>query len=223
MICIGHRGASGHRPENTLAAFDYAVTLGCPWVELDVYHIEDELIVFHDDKLERCTNGTGDIRDKSFAYLRGLDAGEGQQIPTLREVANLINQRAGINVELKGPDTAAPVCALLDQLVREGWDANQFLLSSFYHAELAKADPKYRRGALFHKKQNYFQTTDSLAAYALNLSLKIVDAQTVNDAHERGLKVFVYTVNETDDIDAMRALGVDGIFCDYPDRAILPA
>ena len=220
MICIGHRGASGHKPENTLSAFAHALELGCEWVELDVYHIEDELLVFHDDTLDRCTNGTGNISDQSLAYLRGLDAGQGQQIPTLREVAALIDRKASINVELKGPKTAAPVCSLLDELVSQGWHADQFLLSSFYHDELAKADPKYRRGVLFHKARDYFATTDTLGAWALNLSLKIVDADTVKRAHDRGLKVFVYTVNEPDDIDNMRTLGVDGLFSDYPDRVL---
>jgi glycerophosphoryl diester phosphodiesterase len=106
--CIGHRGACGHAPENTLSSFELAIEMGCPWIELDVYHIDGELLVIHDDTLERTTNGTGDVMDQSVAYLRTLDAGDGQQIPTLNEIIELVGHRAGINVELKGPDTELP-------------------------------------------------------------------------------------------------------------------
>lgn len=223
MICIGHRGAPGYRPENTLSSFAHALELGCAWVELDVYAIEDELLVFHDDDLSRCTNGEGDIRAQSLSYLRSLDAGDGQQIPTLREVADLVAGRAGINVELKGPDTAAPVSRLLGELC-EGptWNPSRFIISSFDHNELGRADPAYRRGALFHKaRDDYFERTDRLGAWSINLSRRIVNQAVVDEAHDRGLSVLVYTVNEPADIEQMRTLGVDGVFCDYPDRVMV--
>jgi len=221
FIAIGHRGACGYEPENTLSSFDKAVSLGCPWVELDVYAIEDELLVIHDDSLERTTNGHGQVQECSLEYLRSLDAGNGQQIPTLKEVADLIDRRAGINIELKGKNTAAPASQFVADACKNGWKPEQFLLSSFNHRELAAADKAWRRGALFHRPaDDYFARTAELEAYALNLSLRIVDQQTVEAAHERGLKVFVYTVNETEDLQRMMAIGVDGVFSDYPDRAL---
>ena len=113
FVCIGHRGASGYEPENTLSSFERAIAMGCRWIELDVYQVEGELIVIHDSTLDRTTNGQGRVASQTLAYLRSLDAGNGQQIPTLTEVISAVDHRAGINIELKGKHTAAPVVALL--------------------------------------------------------------------------------------------------------------
>jgi len=222
LICIGHRGAMGYKPENTLSSFALAIDMGCPWIELDVYVVDDEVIVIHDDTLERTTNGTGRVIDRSFEYLRGLDAGDGQQIPTLQEVIELVDRRAGINVELKGKHTASAVSRILADCVKRGWSAEAFVVSSFAHRELAAADPAFRRGALFGSKsrRDYFAVTDRLKAWSLNLGLSLAQPQTIAAAHERGLEVFVYTVNKPEDIARMRALGVDGVFTNYPDRVL---
>ncbi len=221
FLCFGHRGASGYEPENTLSSFEKAIELGCNWIELDVYAVDGELLVIHDDSLERTTNGKGNVMDSGLAYLRNLDAGEGQKIPTLKEVANLIDKRCGINIELKGPDTAEPVSAFLKELCGSGWDKEQFLVSSFYHAELAKSAKTFRRGALFYKKvADYFERTDKLGAYSINLPLKLAKKPLVEKAQAHGLKVFVYTVNKPTDIKRMITVGVDGVFCDFPDRVI---
>ena len=106
MLCIGHRGAMGHEPENTLRSVNKALELGVDAVEIDVYNIEERAIVFHDRTLGRTTNGTGNIADCSFAYLRSLDAGKGEQIPTLEEVIEAIDRQAVIDIELKGGHTA---------------------------------------------------------------------------------------------------------------------
>ena len=157
----------------------------------------------------------------ALEYLRSLDAGRGQQIPTLREVVELVDRRCGINVELKGPDTASPVSTFLSSLCDQGWDGHQFLLSSFRHSELAKADPQFRRGALFYKSvPDYFTRTSSLDAYSINLSRKLINEKLVDEAHAHDLKVYVYTVNEPKEIQHMMTLGVDGVFSDYPDRVL---
>lgn len=229
FICIGHRGACGYQPENTLDSFETAISMGCQWIELDVYFVSGELLVIHDDSLERTTDGKGDVMHSSVEYLRSLDAGNGQQIPTLGEVVDLVDKRCAINIELKGPDTAQPTSAYLnslcdslcDSLCENGWQEDHFLLSSFHHGELAKADNRFRRGALFHKSvPDYFQITAQLDAYSINLSSKLVAQKLVDEAHGHGLKVLVYTVNQPDDILRMINMGVDGVFCDYPDRVI---
>jgi glycerophosphoryl diester phosphodiesterase len=104
FICFAHRGASGHEPENTLAAAVKAVDLGAHWIEVDVYALKTELIVIHDDRIERTTNGAGYVMEKTLDYLQSLDAGKGQRIPTLREVFDAVDRRSGINVELKGSE-----------------------------------------------------------------------------------------------------------------------
>ena len=219
FLCFGHRGASGHAPENTLKAFEKAIEMGCPWVELDVYVVENEIIVIHDEELERTTNGQGAVVDASFDYLRSLDAGEGEQIPCLSEVIRLIDHRAGINIELKGPGAATAVNELLAGFCDSDWQPEEFLISSFDHNELALADPIYRRGALFHRKVDDFCiSAKRLSAYAINLSIKIINEDIVRQAHDHGLKVYVYTANSHEEMQRLKALGVDGVFTNYPDR-----
>ena len=122
LFCFGHRGARGHEPENTLRSVRKALALGADGVEVDVYLADEQLVVIHDRTLGRTTNGSGFVTRKSFAYLRSLDAGQGEHIPTLAEVFDTVDRRALINVELKGPHTAAPVGALIDDYVRQrGW------------------------------------------------------------------------------------------------------
>ncbi|MBW2492594.1 MAG: glycerophosphodiester phosphodiesterase, partial [Deltaproteobacteria bacterium] len=91
MLCIGHRGAMGHAPENTLYSIGKALELGSPCLEMDVYNVDGHLVVFHDHRLERTTNGTGYLLDQKFDDLRKLDAGNGEKIPTLEEAFEMIH------------------------------------------------------------------------------------------------------------------------------------
>jgi len=221
MLAIGHRGACGYRPENTLASFRYAALLGCPWIELDVYFVQGQLIVIHDDDLARTTDGTGLVMDSSFDYLRSLDAGQGEQIPTLQEVLDLVDTGMNINVELKGPGTAEPVSELLSNACQREWHPDQFLISSFKHDELARANSEIRRGALFGQPAaDIISRSMQLGAYSLNVSLRMVDPELVSLAHQAGLQIYVYTVNEPQDIEQLRSWGVDGVFSDFPDRVM---
>jgi len=103
FLKIGHRGAMGYEPENTLRSFKKALDLKVDMIELDVYVCKsDELIVIHDDKVDRTTNGQGYVVNKTFEELRTLDAGKNEKIPTLSEVLNLVNRKAKLNIELKG-------------------------------------------------------------------------------------------------------------------------
>ncbi len=224
MIIIGHRGAMGHAPENTLEAIQIALDMGVDWIEIDVYAVENDMVVIHDDDLDRTTNGTGAVMDHTLAHLRSLDAGNGQQIPLLSEVVNLIDGRVGLNIELKGPGTAAPVIHYLDNHLPAPWRAEQILLSSFDHAELMEAkkiNPKYKRAALFWTGEiDYDFVLNDLEAVGINPSLRMVTKKMVDTAHSHGLSVLVYTVNEKLDMERMRHMGVDGIFTNYPDRAL---
>ena len=220
-LCIGHRGARGYKPENTLASFAHALALGCPWVELDVYAVDGELLVIHDKSVDRTTNGSGLIRDMSLEELRRLDAGDGQKIPTLDEVVALIDQRCGINVELKGPDTVELVNRALARYVTAGWESGAFLVSSFNHEALSRTGATYRRGALFPDlPDDWLARALALGAWSVNFEKKDVTAGLVATAHEADLKVLVYTVNEPADIRRIINTGADGIFSDFPDRVL---
>ena len=223
FLCIGHRGARGHEPENTLRSVRRALELGAHGVEIDVRFVDGELVIIHDATLDRTTNGHGDISRKSFAELRALDAGQGERIPTLREVFETVDRRAFINIELKGRRTAGPVGALIAEFVeRRGWRYEDFVVSSFYRTELrAVSDSRIPIALLLTRPSRlYALSAWSVRAGALNPALRFVTQRFVEDAHRRGLKVFVYTVNEPADIARMREWGVDGVFTDFPERAL---
>ncbi len=212
----------GHEPENTLLSIKKALSLGVDWIEVDVYNIENNLVVIHDRCLERTTNGKGYIEEQTFSYLRSLDAGKGQQIPTLSEVFDTVNRQAGVNIELKGFDTANLVVKLIQQYIQQGWNKADFLVSSFNHYELERVKqqcPQIKLGLLIYGLPlNYLQIAQELKAIAIIVSLDFVTEKLILDAHENGFKVFVYTVNEPSDINQMQSLQVDGIFTNYPER-----
>jgi glycerophosphoryl diester phosphodiesterase len=222
FACIGHRGACGYAAENTLASFQLAIEMGCPWIELDVYYVDGELLVIHDDDLERTTNGQGKVMDQSLSYLRSLDAGDNQKIPTLQEVIELVDHKAGINIELKGPDTATAVVKLINQFKSRGWHTDEFFLSSFRHKELQKTyglDKTIRLGALFGRiASDPIARAQQFNAFSINISSKSVAQELVERSHDAGLKVYVYTVNDPAEIARMLTLNIDGVFTNYPDR-----
>ena len=225
MICIGHRGACGHEPENTLRSVRRALELGAQGIEVDVYFVDGELVVFHDAKLDRTTNGKGALSRKSFEFLRTLDAGQGECIPTLREVFEEVGQRAFINVELKGTRTAKPVSALVHEYVtRHHWRYEDFMVSAFNRSELrAVTDPQIPIALLLTKPTRlYGLSAQRVRASAVNPAARFVTKKFVENAHKRGLRVFPYTVNTPAEIARLRHLGVDGVFTDFPERVVAP-
>ena len=102
MYVVGHRGAAGVQPENTLPGFEYALSLGCEYVETDVHLSKDgHSVIIHDDTVNRTTNGQGRVADLTLAELRSLDAGQGRQIPLLQEVLDVVRDIAILLCELK--------------------------------------------------------------------------------------------------------------------------
>lgn len=224
FLVFAHRGASAELPENTLPAFRRAAELGADGIELDVQCCREELVVIHDDTLERTTNGTGAVAARGLAELRALDAGGGAQIPLLSEVLEAVGDRLVVNVELKGPGTAGPAAALL---AARGTTPERVLLSAFDHRELVTAReraPDYPRGALFGRLDGVDPVAASRAvgATTANLALRTVTAARVRTLREAGLEVLVYTVNDTEEALALSALGVRGVFTDRP-RELLAA
>ncbi len=235
MKIIAHRGASAHYPENTLLAIAKALEAGCDGIEFDVQKLGSELIVFHDETLERTTNGQGRLSDLSFEALRQLDAGRGQKVPTLREVLDLIGDQAFINLELKGENTASLVINLLQQLTQEQqqnesspcglghypWrEQSQFILSSYHFSELAlarKLEPELQLGVIADEQIDAaLDFAKAISAYSFHPCLAVVTEELVRKVQAMGMKLFVHTVNEISDINRMQQFGVDGIFTDYP-------
>lgn len=224
MICIGHRGAMGHEPENTLLSIRKALDLGVDGVEVDVYNLEDNLIVIHDRDLSRTTNGTGYLEQRSFEYVRSLDAGKGEQVPTLQEVFDTVNRQGIVNIELKGNNTAKLVADLIRDYVSQGWSESDFIVSSFNHDELNQFKiiyPEIKIGMLIYGLPwGYIKAAKDLKADLVIFGLDYISLEAVKSVHKQNLQAWVYTVNEPNNINLMRELQVNGIFTNYPERVV---
>lgn len=225
MICIAHRGASGHAPENTLLAVNTALAMGALWIELDVFAVDNELVVIHDSRLERTTNGTGNVTHRDLGYLRSLDAGKGEKIPFLREALETVAGKAGINIELKGTGSAHLAGSLVLSYTNRGlFRPDQFIISSFNHQELPairRLSPDIRIGAnIYGPPLHGARFAEALGAFSIHIHKDFVSQSFVKDAHQRGFKVFVYTINHPEDLDRMISMDVDGIFTNYPELYI---
>ena len=216
FLLIGHRGAAGLAPENTLASFAKAVEHGVDGVELDVHCVAGELLVIHDEKLSRTTNGRGRLREHSLSELRRLDAGAGEHIPTLAEVLSLVPPSVLLNVELKGLGSAEPTARMLRS------ESRPLLISSFLYGELARfralcpdvpCSPLVR-----HWRPGLGAAVKSLGASAVNLADRAVTAKRVAQIESWGCRTLVFTVNDAKRAEELKALGVGGVFTDYPDR-----
>jgi glycerophosphoryl diester phosphodiesterase len=217
FMIIGHRGAAGLEPENTLRSFRRALELGVDAIELDVHRVEDELVVIHDDTLERTTNGQGPVAGLSLTALRELDAGHGEMIPLLDEVLDLVGGRVLVNVELKGPGTASVLARKLSQRGTAG-----LLVSSFDHSQLLELHalaPEAKTAPLFGRSRlGMFGTARRLSAWSINVSRRLATAPRLRAIRRRGYRSLIYTVNDPAEATWLRSNGADGIFTDYPDR-----
>ena len=224
MLCIGHRGAMGHEPENTLRSVRKALSLGVDAIEVDVYNVEEHLIVIHDRNLGRTTNGTGYLTERSFAYLRSLDAGKGEQIPTLGEVLATVNRQAVINIELKGSNTAKLVVKLIEEHLSQGWSIADFVVSSFNHEELHQVKtlcPQIKTGMLIYGLPwQYISMMEQLQAEIAIANIDFVSPELLASVHNLGFPVWIYTVNQLEEINRLRDMGVDGVITNYPERVI---
>lgn len=214
VICMGHRGAAAHAPENTIPSILEGIQRGASWIEVDVWCVEDELAVHHDERLERTTNGTGSISSISKTALRALDAGHGARVPWLREVLEVCaTHGVGVNIELKGEGTGARVGAYLQETGLEV----DVIVSSFKLPELQAAQGL--RCCLLTEFMGpwVWDIAKELGAWALHPQHALVDAPLLAQAREFGMRVNVWTVNEPEEVERLLDLGVDGIITDRPE------
>lgn len=215
---IGHRGAAGHAPENTLGSFARALEIGVDMIELDVHLSGDnKLMVIHDEALERTTDGTGMVGDFTAAELEAFDAGSGERIPTLDEVFDLAAGRCLINIELKGKGTDEALFSFFRDR-----SSKKVLVSSFDWEMLKTCRrllPALKLAPLTDVSDDLVLAKAlELGAWSVNVSQDGISTEFVAKAHKDGIKVYVYTVNKPENIDNVRKLAVDGIISDYPDR-----
>ena len=224
-LVIAHRGASGHRPENTLPAYELAVEQGADMIEIDHHRTRDgAIVVTHDEELAGI-GGRGEIAQATLAEVRALDAGAGEPVPTLDEVLDGFATRIPFNLELKrGKQADYPGLeqASLEAVNQRGL-LPRMLFSSFYDPVLARLralSPEARVALLISRKfpQRAVERAKALGAEALNPEDSLVTAELVREAHAAGLAVYVFTVDEEAELRRFLDLGVDGIFTNHPDR-----
>jgi len=215
---MGHRGASGYEPENTLRAIRRALDMGVTAVEVDVQLTQDgELAVIHDSTVDRTTNGTGFVRDFTLAALKRLDAGQGEAIPSLAEVVEEVTRRAHLAVELKHPE-AAP--AVLRFFQARGIFA-QAQVISFWHPAvkaLKEREPRLRTGVLLVGcPADPVGLARAALAEALVLHYAYVTPELVAAAHAAGLLVYIWNIDDVDTLKPYLAMNLDGIGSNRPD------
>jgi glycerophosphoryl diester phosphodiesterase len=230
-ILIAHRGGSLEAPENTLAAFRHAIELGMRYVELDVQMSrDDELVVIHDETVDRTTGGHGPVASLPLEELRKLDAGShfgpeyaGERIPTLREVLELCTDAGvGVVVEIKSPSLYPGMVEKMVALIGEmrGRGAENIWCISFDHEAIRKVrtlDAEIPLGYLYeYFEQEFVQPDDSIQAYCPYFRTALARPDQVARAHELAKLVFVYTVDQEEDMRKVAAAGIDGMVSDRP-------
>lgn len=223
LFKIGHRGAMGHETENTIASVKKALALGVDVIEVDVFMIKSgELVVFHDETLDRLTDTSGRIEDFTLEELQKVVVKGYHRIPTLDEVIETTDRLVVLNIELKGKNTTKPTLELLQKYYQKGWKKEDFLISSFLWDELEtfrKLDSEIPIAVLTEKNPtDALMMGKKLKAVAINPWWETLNKENVQQIHDQGFKIYTYTVNEPKDIKFVTELGVDGIFCNFPER-----
>ena len=219
VLRIGHRGAAGYAPENTLAAVERGIHLGVDFVEIDVRRTADGVLVaLHDATVNRTTNGRGRVEALSFRDLRAFDAGNGERIPTVEEVLKTAAGRTGLMLELK----VAGVAHVTAEAVKKVNFPNPVIYASFLHEELLHlraAEPEAALMALFDRlpRTPVVHARQYRPAY-VGLRHDTATRPLVEAFHQEGVLVWVYTANCAGDITHALSVGVDGVISNYPDR-----
>jgi len=234
IICIAHRGASGHAPENTLAAFREAMEIGVDGVECDVHCTKDmQVIVIHDNTLDRTTDRKGAVEDMTLDLVKKADAGSwfgpqfaAERIPTLREVLQLTKGKVIAVIEIKPDD-------ITNRVVKEIENAkavDDVLLQSFHPVVVRSAqelNPQIPRALLAGGGKpirrlpgilDLIQKAAEVGAGVLNLSSNIITPHLVKESHRRGISIWAWTVDDEAEMKRLATMGVDGITSNYPKK-----
>ncbi|MCI5060711.1 MAG: glycerophosphoryl diester phosphodiesterase [Alphaproteobacteria bacterium] len=231
---IGHRGACAYAPENTLESLHAASDLNVTWVEFDVKLTSDGIpVLFHDDTLERTTNGSGNMADTPYAELQNLECGSwfadsftGIKIPTLEEAVEVCLQHdLGMNVEFKPcPGREKETAEIALDHLSQIWDENdKLLISSFQHVCLEAARdmmPDWNRGLLLGGEEldpKWKDLADYLDVKTVNVGSNLAKREVIEDIIDEDLHPLIYTVNDPMEARKYQSWGVASMFSDCPD------
>ena len=217
MLRIGHRGARAYAPENTLASFKKAIEIGVDAVELDVRKTKDnQIVVIHDADVKRTTNGEGLVSELALKEIKSFSAEGGEKIPTLEEVLGFLDKKVKVFVELKEMGIEEQVLSIVHAKKLE----KNVVITSFLEDALKKVrelDKDIETGLIYAKHKNPIKAALELKANYLFALYRFTHTANVQKAHENGLKVIVWTINNPEEVEEYAKKGVDGIASDKPD------
>lgn len=224
MRLLGHRGAKGEAPENTMKAIRYALNLGLTAIEIDVHLSKDnQVVVIHDDTVDRTTNGKGKVKDLSYPELAELDAGAGEKVALLSEVLELIkntSKKIFLMIEIKALDLERPVAQLIEKYNL----IDQVAVISFNHRillTLKSINPKLKTACLFVGLPiDPVAIVKSAKADGLSICAGTVDAKLIGECQQAGLMTAVWVVDDVCQASQFSEFKVDFLATDYPSRLI---
>ena len=239
VLKIGHRGASGYEPENTLRSFRKAISLGAEMVECDAHLSKDnQIVIIHDPTVNRTTNNKGKISQLTLKEIKKLDAGKSEKIPTLKEVINVVRGKCDLNVEIKETEVAMKVAKTI---IKEKLLENSIISSNHPESLLAikTINPNIKTALVFYStKTNWGQVLFDLLCMVflpitkriiikkatkaqvkwINLGKPLATTGMIKFLHQNNFLISAWTVNRTKEIARFKKKGVDGIFSNYPDK-----
>ncbi|MFF1721759.1 glycerophosphodiester phosphodiesterase [Streptomyces sviceus] len=216
FLTIGHRGVMGTEPENTLRSFVAAQQAGLDVIELDLHLSKDgALVVMHDTDVDRTTDGTGPIAEKTLSELRALDAGRGEHVPVFEEVLDAV--RSPLQAEIKDIGAAR---ALAEVMLRRDL-VSRVEVSSFHDeaiAEIGRLVPGVRTALIGSRfGPDIVERAVEAGAETVCLNIRRLTLEVVQAARKADLKIIGWVVNTQDQLRLVRALGLDGATTDYPE------
>lgn len=217
MLRIGHRGARAYAPENTLTSFKKAIELGVDAVELDVRKTKDnQLVVIHDADIKRTTDGAGLVSEFTLKEIKNFSAREGEKILTLQEALDFLDKKVKVFVELKEAGFEEQMLSI----VRERGLEKNVVVVSFLEDTLKRVrelGKDIETGLIYAKHRNPVKAALELKANYLLALYRFTHTSNVQKAHDKGLKVIVWTINNPEEVEQYAKKGVDGIASDKPD------
>lgn len=223
MICIGHRGAKGRAPENTIFSFKEAIAAKADFIEFDVQLSKDNVpVIIHDATVDRTSPAKGLVSSYTLSELKSFDFGIGEKIPTLTEVMDVAERHCKVNIEIKNIDALDLVVKEVKKRIASGaWTKNDFLISYFGVKALIifkMKMPKIKTSVLSERLPYISALVARLIGCSfLGIEDKKCSRGLVVFSHLIGLKINVWTVDEPAEITRFKEMGVDGLIGDFPD------
>ncbi len=217
---VGHRGAKGVKPENTIASIKYAIEVGVDIVEVDVRKTKDNvLILLHDPDFKRLTGEEIKPQDVDFSYIRENISIDGEPVATLDEALSTVNGKVGLFIEIKEPETTPDVLELVIKHNAIHWAA----VISFYDEALIQTKellPSIKTGLIYFKPPGRIFEAKKLGADFVVPNWKIATAKANAVAHRLGLKVVAWTINDEETAKKVLERKADVMATDYPDMLV---